>query len=83
MKPTVVDTSNALKTERDEIVEMLEDQLAAIKSGEINPNIGFVVLIEDRISTFEHVMQYRGRALRILGALQVMQARLIKTMGVE
>jgi hypothetical protein len=72
----------AMKSDRDEVLDLLKRQVAKIESGEINPNRALIMLTEHDVDSFYQNLTYHGRVTEILGLLVIVQQSLLQETGV-
>lgn len=73
---------SAIKTDKQHVVEYLERALEQIESGEIEPNMMLLVLVNHDISNFTFNLRYVGRALTMLGVADCCKQELRADIGV-
>ena len=80
----VISATDTLKTQREEVVEALEDIAARVKAGDLSAN-GFILALFDTsdVETFVHSLHYEGRATTALAMLRIAERSLMCDMGIE
>lgn len=82
MTPKVVAGQDTIKTDTQEIVQILEQKLEEIKSGELKVNRMLLMLVNNDVDAFDHRQVRFGRALEIAGLLEVSKVALLKDMNI-
>ena len=63
--------ASEIKGKRAEVLDYLKSLVADIESGEISPNIIAVTWVDSDVSKFVMSTGYRGRAVEVLGYMEL------------
>jgi hypothetical protein len=71
-----------IKTDYDLVIEMLEEKLIALKSGDMSANRMCLILTDAKVDKFTQNISYKGRVSEILGLNEIAKVELLQETGV-
>lgn len=70
-----------ITTDYDQVIEMLEEKIAALKSGELSANRMCLILTDAKVDRFTQNISYKGRVAEILGLNEIAKVDLLRETG--
>jgi len=70
-----------ITTDYDQVIEMLEEKIAALKSGELSANRMCLILTDAKVGRFTQNISYKGRVAEILGLNEIAKVDLLRETG--
>ena len=73
MTVSIVAGRDVIKTDREEVIDLLRSTLARVESGELTPNRILMALVDADVGSLALSVIYHGRAVEMLGHLALVE----------